>query len=357
LARADAAVSDAVAAQAPADQAHAAALAKQVAAENAHTDAQGQVKVAQDAVASQHVQVVRAQDGIDALKNRVSALARQRYISGSESVELGLLMQSRSPSEFADQLQAIAQISRGNSTLFDQMTALQADLAAQLPQLKTLEQAAADRETQAQAKADVAVTRTSEAQAKAGEMAARANDAQASRDGAAAARNEIASLVATRQQEVDKALTLRRQIKSTYEQLQRKLVTAQGVAQTHGTGRDGKAALAWGMKFVGSGANYDGLCLGFVDDAYAPPGGRMPTAIAQWYRAKSAGVAHPKNRNPPVGAQVFWWSGNPAKHVAIYAGGGMVLTTGAEGGRVGLVTMEHLDGYGPYLGWADAYYG
>ena len=43
--------------------------------------------------------------------------------------------------------------------------------------------------------------------------------------------------------------------------------------------------------------------------------------------------------------------------MALYAGGGMVLTTGAEGGRVGLVTMQHLDSYGPYLGWAEAYYG
>ena len=34
-----------------------------------------------------------------------------------------------------------------------------------------------------------------------------------------------------------------------------------------------------------------------------------------------------------------------------------MLTTGAYGGKVGLVTMKHLDGYGPYLGWAEACYG
>ena len=58
----------------------------------------------------------------------------------------------------------------------------------------------------------------------------------------------------------------------------------------------------------------------------------------------------------PVGAQMFWWSGNAARHIAMYAGGGMVLTTGAFGGRVGLRTQEDMDGWGPYLGWADAYY-
>ena len=34
----------------------------------------------------------------------------------------------------------------------------------------------------------------------------------------------------------------------------------------------------------------------------------------------------------------------------------MVITTGAFGGRVGLRTQEDMDAWGPYLGWADAYY-
>ena len=34
------------------------------------------------------------------------------------------------------------------------------------------------------------------------------------------------------------------------------------------------------------------LCLAFADDAYNPSGGRVGTAIAQWYRAKAAGYGH-----------------------------------------------------------------
>lgn len=357
LSRSEAAVSEAVAAQAPAEAARQVALAAQAAAERAHADAEAAVKAAQDAVARQQAQVARAQDRIDALKSQIALLARQSYISGSESIELGILMQSQDPGQFVDQMQAMARISRGNSTLFKQMTALRAELAAQLVQLNTAKQAAAAQEAQAQAKADEALARAAEANDRANQLKALADKAQAARDNAAAAKSTIVSLVAERRNEVARALTLRRQIKATYERLQAKLAAAQGVAKTHGTGRDAKAALAWGMKYVGSGANYNGLCLAFVDDAYNPRGGRVGTAIAQWYRAKAAGFGHPGDRNPPVGAQVFWWSGNPARHIALYAGGGMVLTTGAYGGKVGLVTMKHLDGYGPYLGWAEAYYG
>lgn len=357
LKRAVAGEAAAVRAQAPAKAAHEQALAAKATADRSRDQAQEEVRRAQEAVTAQRGAVSAAEARMGEVKSQIALLARQQYISGAESVELGILMQSRSPSDFADQLQAIARISRGNSVTFDEILRLQAALAAQLEQLTVLDLATADSERAAQVAADGAMQRASEARVRADEMQARTADAQASRDAAASAKAAVATLVAERERELSRALSLRRDIKSMYERLQTKLLSAQGVAKTHGTGRSAKEALAWGMDYVGSGANYNGLCLGFVDDAYDPPSGRVGTAIAQWYRAKAAGLAHPGDRNPPVGAQVFWWSGNPARHVALYAGGGMVLTTGAEGGRVGLVTMQHLDSYGPYLGWAEAYYG
>lgn len=357
LSRAQAAVTTSVASQAAAEKVHDDALAVQVQAEQSYADAQSQVQAAEAAVTEQRREVVRAQEEMDQIKGQISALARQRYIAGNESIEFSILMQSKDPAEFAAQLLAIARISRGNASLFSQTNQLQEELAAELGQLNELENAADDRAAEAGTVANQAEARAGEARAKAVELQVRVNQASSAVDAAAAAKASIAGLVAQREQELDKALALRRAIKSMYERLQAKLLAAQGVAKTSGTGRDAKAALAWGMRYVGSGAQYDGLCLGFVDDAYAASSGRVGTAIAQWYRAKGAGVARPGDRNPPLGAQVFWLSGNPAKHVAIYAGGGMVLTTGAEGGRVGLVTMEYLDGYGPYLGWAEAYYG
>ena len=51
---------------------------------------------------------------------------------------------------------------------------------------------------------------------------------------------------------------------------------------------------------------YWSQCLKLADDAYMPKGPRLGTAFDQWYRAKKAGLAHPKDRNPPLGAQMFW---------------------------------------------------
>ena len=40
---------------------------------------------------------------------------------------------------------------------------------------------------------------------------------------------------------------------------------------------------------------------------------------------------------------MFWLTSDPARHATIYAGGGMVITTEAYGGRVGIVPMEAVD--------------
>lgn len=299
--------------------------------------ASAEAQAARTAVAAQKVKVAQAQSRMDELKARIAAMARQNYIAGQENVELGLLLESESTAEFAEQLQAVQRISRGNAELFQEVTQLQAELGARLAELKSLEQLAATKEAEAND---------------------RAADAAASRHLAAAARESIQALIAQRQQKLDEALALRKQLKSEYEALQEQLMAQAGLSAATGTSRSAKEAVAWAMQWVGSGANYDGLCLGFVDDAYGVGSGRVGTAIGQWYRAKAAGKGHPGDRNPPVGAQVFWMTGNPARHIAIYAGGGMVISTGAVGGtRVGLVPMENLDAWGPYIGWAEPYYG
>jgi hypothetical protein len=272
---------------------------------------------------------------MDELKAKIAAIARQNYINGNESVELGLLLEARDPADFATQVEAIKRTARGNDVIFEQLAVLQAQLAETLAQLKALEQQVVNQERVAQDRRD---------------------DANRQRNSAANARAEIARLIEVSKNSLAQSLELRGQVKKQYEELQARLMAASGIANAKGTGRNAQQALAWAMKWVGGGSRYDGLCLGFVDDAYDPKGGRMPTAISQWYRAKRAGVAHPGDRTPPVGAQMFWWSGNAARHIGMYAGGGMVITTGAFGGRVGLRTQEDMDAWGPYLGWADAYY-
>ena len=308
------------------------ALAKADAAADAAAAA---ANAARAQVEAQKVKVAEAQAKMDALKAKIASIARQNYINGNESVELGLLLDSRDPADFATQVEAIRRTARGNDVIFEQLAKLQADLAATLAQLSAYEQQVENQERIA---------------------ADRRDDASQARNSAAGARAEIARLIEVSKNSLAESLRLRGEVKRQYEALEAKLMAASGLARTKGTARNAQQALAWAMKWVGGGSSYDGLCLGFVDDAYNPTGGRLPTAIAQWYRAKRAGVAHPGDRTPPVGAQMFWWSGNAARHIAMYAGGGMVITTGAFGGRVGLRTMEDMDGWGPYLGWADAYY-
>jgi len=102
---------------------------------------------------------------------------------------------------------------------------------------------------------------------------------------------------------------------------------------------------------------YAHLCLMLADQAYAISGSGVGRAIDQWYRAKAAGFAHPGDRHPPIGAQLFWWTGNPARHIATYIGGGKVVTNmSSEGGIVKIVNASELDSWGPYIGWSEPYY-
>ena len=100
---------------------------------------------------------------------------------------------------------------------------------------------------------------------------------------------------------------------------------------------------------------YWGRCLTLADDAYMPRGPRLQTAFDQWYRAKDAGVAHPKDEDPPLGAQMFWDPGHYAGHIATYVGDGKAVTNMPDG-SVRAIDWHRMNDWGPYLGWADPYY-
>ncbi len=101
-------------------------------------------------------------------------------------------------------------------------------------------------------------------------------------------------------------------------------------------------------------AGYHNGCLRLTDNAYGASN-RVGTALRQWFRAKRAGFGH-TNRMAPVGAQLFWRTSNPAGHVATYVGRGLVVTN-MPSGRVKMVSWRSVDRWGPYLGWAEPYYG
>jgi hypothetical protein len=82
------------------------------------------------------------------------------------------------------------------------------------------------------------------------------------------------------------------------------------------------------------------------------------SAATHWEIAVATGVAHPGDRNPPLGALLFWETGYPSGHVATYVGDGKVVSnaTAAAGRNIYLVDADLYEGTTSrykYLGWAD----
>jgi hypothetical protein len=79
------------------------------------------------------------------------------------------------------------------------------------------------------------------------------------------------------------------------------------------------------------------------------------TASAHWAAAVTSGAAHPGDKNPPLGAVLFWDTGYPAGHVAVYVGKGQVVSNanGPAGKNVYLVDADLYNKRFTYLGWAE----
>lgn len=127
--------------------------------------------------------------------------------------------------------------------------------------------------------------------------------------------------------------------------------------RTYGTTYSAKEAAARLISWARAGTGgYHNQCLRLADDAFGAKGARTTTALAQWARAKSAGVGHPDSTDIPVGAQMFWQTSHPAGHIAVYVGNGKVVTN-VPGGAVEIMDWREINEWGPYLGWANPYYG
>lgn len=130
---------------------------------------------------------------------------------------------------------------------------------------------------------------------------------------------------------------------------------ANGV-RTYGTSFTAQEAAARLRQWARQGrGGYSDQCLRLADDAYGAKGPRTSTALSQWARAIDAGLAVTGGRDIPIGAQMFWRTSHSAGHIATYVGGGKVVTN-MPGGSVELVEWRELNEWGPYLGWAPAYY-
>ena len=137
---------------------------------------------------------------------------------------------------------------------------------------------------------------------------------------------------------------------------ERALPVSRSALEPVGTTRSPARAVAYLLSLAQDHTTgYWGRCLTLADDAYMPKGPRVQTAFEQWYRAKDAGVAHPKDPNPPLGAQMFWDPGHAAGHIATYVGDDKAVTNMPDG-SVKAIKWREMNDWGPYLGWAGPYY-
>jgi hypothetical protein len=87
------------------------------------------------------------------------------------------------------------------------------------------------------------------------------------------------------------------------------------------------------------------------------------SAAEQWQMMRQLGQAHPNERRAPVGALLFWDTAGPYGHVAVYVGGGRVVSndigdrTPGQGG-VYLVEVTAIEDrwQAAYLGWSPPIY-
>jgi hypothetical protein len=125
-------------------------------------------------------------------------------------------------------------------------------------------------------------------------------------------------------------------------------------------------AVARAQSYVGHAerACSDGMCLSKCDYlagyiwGYSNSG--YFSAKIHWQTAVSEGIAHPGDRNPPIGALLFWDTGIYG-HVATYVGNGMVVSNvtiarsadGSSGqGNVYMMPADWWTDRAHYYGWA-----
>jgi hypothetical protein len=106
----------------------------------------------------------------------------------------------------------------------------------------------------------------------------------------------------------------------------------------------------------------DGVCKDMCDHVVGDIWGYefasgYETAYDHWKIANSQGLAHPDSRNIPVGALVFYQLRNPAGHVAVYVGNGLVVGSMSDSNGDSNIFLTSADYFlnnpnNKYLGWA-----
>lgn len=327
----------------------AAANSKVAQAQQAARDAAAAVVAAQAAVVEAKKQVAKIEQEIAALRTRIAALAAQVYRDGGQYQELEILLNAKDPQDFVVQIASVRRTARNNSVVLDELDALQAQLRTKLAELKQAQDAAADKQAQADQ---------------------READARAAQESARAAQAKVEQMIAKQQAAVVQAQANRKTVKRAYEQLlvEQKRLIAEAAAKAAAGKWDGtippggtpqaiaavKFALSQvGHRYVssgGTGPNYG--CNGFSWRAWHEGGSKWPVLLAhdqamnrRWVVPVPAGQEMP-------GDLIFWRMNNGTDsrpnaidHVGLIVDPASGLFVHAANTRRGVVTDTYKSGH------------
>lgn len=123
--------------------------------------------------------------------------------------------------------------------------------------------------------------------------------------------------------------------------------------------RSAQEAIEWARREAKSSVGgWFRKCLAFVAVSYGWQFSGVPTAIEN-YRRMPASMKHPGDRNPPPGALMYWETGSPAGHVAVYLGNGQVASNDIlRPGYIDVVDATDIETKwgSTYVGWAPPYF-
>jgi hypothetical protein len=123
---------------------------------------------------------------------------------------------------------------------------------------------------------------------------------------------------------------------------------------------------AFNIACAGGSPNCSGRCDHLAGEAWGYSSSGYDSAKIHWQTMVATGKAHPGDRNPPVGASLFYDNAGPYGHITTYLGDGLLLSndvndskSGVNGGAY-IVPTDFME-KGPwnltYLGWADPIFG
>ncbi|MDT9685603.1 peptidase M23 [Streptomyces sp. TRM76323] len=118
-------------------------------------------------------------------------------------------------------------------------------------------------------------------------------------------------------------------------------------------------AVKWAQREADSGSlEWYQWCLKFVAQSYGWTSAGSRYAIDHYWAMPST-MRHNRDRNPPVGALMFWSTDGRAGHVALYVGKGQIASNDIrEPGRISIVPATDIESKwgATYQGWAPPYF-